>query len=119
MPRRPLPPAGDPLLQPPPGPTLEELARLLAPHSPMARGSAAPTATPLPVPSTPPASEEGQPPSVDGLEFESVEALADLPEEAQAELAASGQLLTLAPDPMVKKWCSHTMYDRMVMHTVA
>lgn len=81
---------------PPPGPTLEELARLLAPHSPMARGSAAPTATPLPVPSTPPASEEGQPPSVDGLEFESVEALADLPEEAQAELAASGQLLTLA-----------------------
>jgi hypothetical protein len=27
--------------------------------------------------------------------------------------------LTLAPEPMVKKWCSHTMNDRMVMHTVA
>lgn len=81
----------------PPGPTLEELARLLAPHSPMARGSAAPLAAPIPAPvvSPPPASQEGQPPSVDGLEFESVEALADLPEEAQAALAATGQLLTL------------------------
>src|ERR1044071_7608502 len=27
--------------------------------------------------------------------------------------------LTLAPDPMVKKWCSQTRYDRMVMTTVA
>lgn len=86
----------------PPGPTLEELARLLAPHSPMARGSAAPIAAPFTTPgppppsSPPPASEEGQPPSVDGLEFESVEALADLPEEAQAALATTGQLLTLA-----------------------
>ncbi|HTV19038.1 MAG TPA: hypothetical protein VMG12_10215 [Polyangiaceae bacterium] len=81
----------------PPGPTLEELARLLAPHSPMARGSTAPLAAPVPVPvmSPPPASEDGQPPSVDGLEFESVEALADLPEEAQAALAATGQLHTL------------------------
>jgi hypothetical protein len=82
----------------PPGPTLEELARLLAPHSPMARGSTAPLAVPVPVPvvaSPPPSSQEGQPPSVDGLEFESVEALADLPEEAQAALAATGQLLTL------------------------
>lgn len=35
------------------------------------------------------------PPGVDGLAFESVEALADLPEEAQLELAASAQLLTL------------------------
>jgi hypothetical protein len=26
---------------------------------------------------------------------------------------------TLAPEPIVKKWCSHTMYDRMVIHTVA
>jgi hypothetical protein len=81
----------------PPGPTLEELARLLAPHSPMARGATAPIEAPQPVPiaSPPPASEEGQPPSVDGLEFESVEALADLPEEAQAALAATGQLITL------------------------
>jgi hypothetical protein len=81
----------------PPGPTLEELARLLAPHSPMARGSTVPIAAPAPAPvaSPPPASEEGQPPSVDGLEFESVEALADLPEEAQAALAATGQLITL------------------------
>jgi hypothetical protein len=81
----------------PPGPTLEELARLLAPHSPMARGSTAPLAVPKPAPvvSPPPASQEGQPPSIDGLEFESVEALADLPEEAQAALAATGQLLTL------------------------
>jgi hypothetical protein len=83
---------------PPPGPTLEELARLLAPHSPMAKGLGVPppgppppVASPLPAPHI----EEGQPPSVDGLDFESVEALADLPEEAQAELASSGQLLTL------------------------
>ncbi len=27
--------------------------------------------------------------------------------------------LTLAPEPMVKKWCSHTRYERMVMHRVA
>ena len=27
--------------------------------------------------------------------------------------------LTLAPDPIVKKWCSQTRYDRMVMTTVA
>ena len=85
----------------PPGPTLEELARLLAPHSSMARGSTSPIASqtspaPAPVASPPPASEVGQPPSVDGLEFESVEALADLPEEAQAALASTGQLLTLA-----------------------
>jgi hypothetical protein len=81
----------------PPGPTLEELARLLAPHSPMARGSTAPIASPFPAPvaSSPPMSEEGRPPSVDGLDFESVEALADLPEDAQAALAATGQLLTL------------------------
>jgi hypothetical protein len=80
-----------------PGPTLEELARLLAPNSPMAKRSLAPAVTPLPVASalSPPSSEAGQPPSVDGLDFESVEALADLPEEAQAELAASGQLVTL------------------------
>jgi hypothetical protein len=85
--------------QPPPGPTLEELARLLAPHSSMAKGtsslapvSSAPVASPLP----PPSSEEGQPPSVDGLSFESVEGLADLPEEAQAELSRTGQLLTLS-----------------------
>ena len=26
---------------------------------------------------------------------------------------------TLAPDPIVKKWCSQTRYDRMVMTTVA
>jgi len=26
---------------------------------------------------------------------------------------------TEAPEPMVKKWCSHTRYDRMVMTTVA
>ena len=26
---------------------------------------------------------------------------------------------TLAPDPMVKKWCSHTRYDRIVITTVA
>ena len=81
----------------PPGPTLEELARLLAPHSPMARGATAQVAAPKPAPvaSPPPLSEEGQPPSVDGLEFESVEALADLPEEAQSALAATGQLHTL------------------------
>ncbi len=79
------------------GPSLEELARLLAPNSPLAKRSLAPVVTPLSVPSAlgPPSSEAGQPPSVDGLDFESVEALADLPEEAQAELAASGQLLTL------------------------
>jgi hypothetical protein len=79
------------------GPTLEELARLLAPHSPMAKGLISPVVTPLPIssPLPPPESAEGQPPSVDGLDFESVEALADLPEEAQAELAAGGQLLTL------------------------
>jgi hypothetical protein len=35
------------------------------------------------------------PPGVDGLAFESVEALADLPEEAQLELAACAQLITL------------------------
>jgi hypothetical protein len=85
---------------PPQGPTLEELARLLAPHSPMAKGlgaAASPLASPAPIASPLPVSsnEEGQPPSVDGLDFESVEALADLPEEAQAELASSGQLLTL------------------------
>jgi hypothetical protein len=84
--------------QPPPGPTLEELARLLAPHSSMAKGisSAAPAPAPVASPLPPPSSEEGQPPSVDGLSFESVEALADLPEEAQAELSKSGQLLTLS-----------------------
>ena len=27
--------------------------------------------------------------------------------------------LTLAPEPMVKKWCSHTRYERMVITTVA
>lgn len=27
--------------------------------------------------------------------------------------------LTLAPEPIVKKWCSHTRYDRMVITTVA
>ena len=27
--------------------------------------------------------------------------------------------LTLAPEPIVKKWCSQTRYDRMVMTTVA
>src|ERR1700749_1408492 len=27
--------------------------------------------------------------------------------------------LTLAPDPMVKKWCSQTRYDRIVIHAVA
>src|SRR4051812_41323495 len=27
--------------------------------------------------------------------------------------------LTLAPEPMVKKWCSQTRYDRIVMTTVA
>ena len=27
--------------------------------------------------------------------------------------------LTLAPEPIVKKWCSHTRYDRIVMTTVA
>ncbi|MDT4823738.1 hypothetical protein FQZ97_569750 [compost metagenome] len=26
---------------------------------------------------------------------------------------------TLAPEPMVKKWCSHTRYDRIVITTVA
>jgi hypothetical protein len=82
---------------PTPGPTLEELARLLAPHSSMAKGLSSPVHQPSPVAAPlPPASEEGRPPSVDGLDFESVEALADLPEEAQAELAASGQLLTLS-----------------------
>ncbi len=35
------------------------------------------------------------PPGIDGLAFESVEALADLPEEAQLELAAGAQLITL------------------------
>ena len=88
-----------PAPEPPPGPTLEELARLLAPHSPMAKGlTSAPPAPPPPAPSPlpPPSSDEGQPPSVDGLSFESVEALADLPEEAQSELSKSGQLLVLA-----------------------
>jgi hypothetical protein len=87
-----------PAQQPPPGPTLEELARLLAPHSSMAKGlsSAAPAPAPLASPLPPPSSEEGQPPSVDGLSFESVEALADLPEDAQTELSKSGQLLTLS-----------------------
>ena len=28
-------------------------------------------------------------------------------------------VFTLAPEPMVKKWCSHTRYDRMVITTVA
>ena len=86
---------------PPPGPTLEELARLLAPHSPMAKGlvSSPPLVAPAPVPPValpPSSSDEGQPPSVDGLSFESVEALADLPEDAQAALAQSGQLLVLS-----------------------
>ena len=27
--------------------------------------------------------------------------------------------LTLAPEPIVKKWCSHTRYDRMVITIVA
>jgi len=27
--------------------------------------------------------------------------------------------LTLADDPMVKKWCSHTVKDRMAIATVA
>jgi len=27
--------------------------------------------------------------------------------------------LTLAPEPMVKKWCSHTRYDRTMMTQVA
>lgn len=87
-------PTREPVAQ---GPTLEELARLLAPHSSMAKRSLAPSATPLPIssPLPPPESAEGQPPSVDGLDFESVEALADLPEEAQVELAAGAQLLTL------------------------
>lgn len=85
-----------PLPEPPPGPTLEELARLLAPHSPMAKGLTSAPPAPAPSPLPPPSSEEGQPPSVDGLSFESVEALADLPEEAQSELAKSGQLLVLA-----------------------
>ncbi len=26
---------------------------------------------------------------------------------------------TLEPDPIVKKWCSHTRYDRIVITTVA
>ena len=29
------------------------------------------------------------------------------------------KVFTLAPEPIVKKWCSHTRYDRMVIHTVA
>ena len=29
------------------------------------------------------------------------------------------KLLTLAPDPMVKKWCSQTRYDRIVIQIVA
>ncbi len=29
------------------------------------------------------------------------------------------KVFTVAPEPMVKKWCSHTRYDRMVIHTVA
>jgi hypothetical protein len=41
------------------------------------------------------AAPESESPSIDGLEFESVEALADLPEEAQIELAASGNLVRL------------------------
>jgi hypothetical protein len=89
--------------EPPPGPTLEELARLLAPNSPMARGAVSPARGPLSPPAPaplasplpPPSSAEGQPPSVDGLDFENVEALADLPEDAQAALAASGNLLVL------------------------
>ena len=36
------------------------------------------------------------PPGIDGLAFESVETLADLPEEAQVELAADGQLVVLS-----------------------
>jgi hypothetical protein len=85
-----------PAPEPPPGPTLEELARLLAPHSPMAKGLTSAPPAPAPSPLPPPSSEEGQPPSVDGLSFESVEALADLPEEAQSELSRTGQLLVLA-----------------------
>jgi hypothetical protein len=85
-----------PAPEPPPGPTLEELARLLAPHSPMAKGLTSAPPAPAPSPLPPPSSEEGQPPSVDGLSFESVEALADLPEEAQSELSKTGQLLVLA-----------------------
>jgi len=27
--------------------------------------------------------------------------------------------LTLAPEPIVKKWCSHTRYESTVMQTVA
>ena len=34
-------------------------------------------------------------------------------------VAMPKKLLTLGPAPMVKKWCSHTRYDRMVMTTVA
>ena len=41
-------------------------------------------------------SPQQAPPGIDGLTFESVEALADLPEEAQSELAACGELVTLA-----------------------
>jgi hypothetical protein len=53
--------------------------------------------TPPPSAAAPAAVEHdpSQPPSVDGLAFESVEALADLPEEAQAELASAGKLLSL------------------------
>jgi hypothetical protein len=97
------PPSSSRAPEPASGPTLEELARLLAPNSPMARGAVSPSRGPLsppaPAPSAsplpPPSSVEGQPPSVDGLDFESVEALADLPEDAQGALSTSGQLHTL------------------------
>ena len=29
------------------------------------------------------------------------------------------KVLTLAPEPIVKKWCSHTRYDRIMMQLVA
>lgn len=44
---------------------------------------------------SPQVSPADAPPGVDGLAFESVETLADLPEEAQVELAAQGQLVVL------------------------
>ncbi len=105
-------PAAEPASQ---GPSLAELAKLLAPGSSMATSSFgadafgansfAPPAFAPPASATPdsagaeapevePAAEE-QPPSIDGLPFESVEALADLPEEAQTELSASGHMVTL------------------------
>src|SRR6478609_5541220 len=38
---------------------------------------------------------------------------------AMTMVAMPKKLFTFAPDPIVKKWCSHTRYDRMVMTTVA